>query len=101
MNTYSVLVDTNVKGLRRSMFIRNPLRFGYHSPRRFRTAAIAPSVAAFIRHRRRFETGRHYVGCERRAWAVLRGGYAICARPGLTRPIALVRNRRARVGRGR
>src|SRR5258708_23946859 len=71
------------------------------SPRKFGTAVIASNVSTLIGHRRGLERRCHYRKCERRAWVVLRGSYSICCSPGLTRPIALVRDRRARVGRRR
>jgi hypothetical protein len=67
----------------------------------FRTTAITANVSTLIGNGCSLEKRRHYGGCEPRAWIVLWRGYAICGPPGLTRPIALVRNRRTRVRRCR
>ena len=117
-DAHSVLVNTNVKGLRRSMPVRNPFASGRVNRRRptiralqqqtpwrsrklpFRTALIAPRGSNLVRNRRGLQTWRCLVVRERRIQITLRAASSgLCALLGLTRPIALVRDRRARVGR--
>src|ERR1700730_18432429 len=68
----------------------------------FRAALITRESSSVARTRRGLQTQRCLVVGERRiqiAWRTNCSG--LCALPGLTRPVALVRDGRARVGRCR